>query len=139
MVFSETMQIDMDALDVGDVTEYLRTYYPQLLYLKYRKELQYLDVVSSEKISNMYLLYQKILSYHEIAWQKHISKAWKKLREERNKRLQSCDWTQLEDVKKSMPIEISQIWVIYRQFLRDLPKTTTDPFNPAWPTTPLMS
>ena len=29
-----------------------------------------------------------------------------------------------------------QDWVNYRQLLRDLPDSITDPFNVTWPTTP---
>lgn len=139
MVFSDTMYIDLDAFDINEVTEYLQKDYPQLLYLKYRKDVKYLDVVSSEKINNMYVLYQKLMKFQEIAWEKHVAKAWIQLRKERNRRLQESDWTQLGDVKNSMPAEISRIWTLYRQHLRDLPNNTLDPFNPVWPTTPQQS
>lgn len=139
MVFSDTMYIDLDAFNINEITEYLQKDYPQLLYLKYRKDVKYLDVVSSEKINNMYVVYQKLMKFQEIAWEKHVAKAWIQLRKERNRRLQESDWTQLEDVKKSMPAEISRIWTLYRQHLRDLPNNTLDPFNPVWPTTPQQS
>jgi hypothetical protein len=139
MVFTDTIYIDMDAFDLGQVIEYLKTSYPQLMYLKYRKDIKYLDIVSSSKINDMYGLYQKLLKFQEITWQKHLTEAWNKLRNERNRILQACDWTQLEDVKKNMSPEIANIWLIYRQYLRDLPKNTTDPFNPSWPTMPQMS
>lgn len=55
-------------------------------------------------------------------------------REERNALLASSDWTQLpdsplSDAKKSE-------WATYRQQLRDLPSTTTDPSSPSWPQKP---
>lgn len=48
--------------------------------------------------------------------------------------LSTSDWTQaadspLTDAKKAE-------WATYRQALRDLPSTTTDPANPTWPTKP---
>ena len=44
------------------------------------------------------------------------------LRIERNKRLASCDWTQLIDVQASFDQETKQKWAVYRQALRDLPE-----------------
>jgi Phage tail assembly chaperone protein len=139
MVFSDTMYIDLDAFDISEITEYLKNDYPQILYLKYRKDVKYLDVVCSDKINNMYVVYQKLIKFQEIAWEKYVAQAWIQLRKERNKRLQESDWTQLEDAKKSMPEEIAKIWVLYRQYLRDLPNNTLDPFNPVWPTIPHQS
>lgn len=139
MVFSDTMYIDLDTFDISEITEYLKKDYPQILYLKYRKDVKYLDVVCSEKINNMYSVYKKLIQFQELAWEKHVAQAWIQLRKERNKRLQESDWTQLDDVKKSMPQEIAKIWMLYRQYLRDMPKNTLDPFNPVWPTTPQQS
>lgn len=139
MVFSDTICIDLDTFDINEVTRYLKNDYPQLLYLKYRKDVKYLDIVSSEKISNMYLVYQKLMKFQEIAWQKYVENAWKELRNERNKRLQACDWTQLTDAKNAMSKEVASIWLLYRQHLRDLPQNTLDPFNPIWPTMPQQS
>jgi len=55
-----------------------------------------------------------------------------RLRAERDVRLRACDWTQLLDV----PDATRRAWRPYRQALRDLPDTTTDPFAPVWPTPP---
>jgi len=54
------------------------------------------------------------------------------LRDKRNRRLKSCDWTQGSDV----PDKIKKPWATYRQALRDLPVNTTDPAKPTWPTKP---
>lgn len=45
-----------------------------------------------------------------------------KLREHRNRLLAECDWVMLRDVS----VENINEWEIYRQALRDLPKTQTD-------------
>lgn len=139
MVFSDTMYIDMDNFDLGEATEYLKTYYPEVLYVRYRKDVKYLDVVSSLKISNMYELYQKLIQFQAQATQKQLQRAWRDMRIERNRRLRDTDWTQLEDAKESLSPEVAKIWLIYRQYLRDLPANTTDPFNPIWPTMPQPS
>lgn len=139
MVFADTMFIDMDGFELGEATMYLKTYYPQVLYLRYRQDVKYLDVVSSQKISNMYELYQKLLQFQAQATQMQVQRAWRDMRIERNRRLRETDWTQLEDAKASLTPEVAGIWLIYRQYLRDLPANTTDPFNPSWPTMPQTS
>lgn len=55
---------------------------------------------------------------------------WTLVREERNLKLNSSDWTQLPDA----PIDKNQ-WVIYRQKLRDI-TAQSDPFNIIWPEQP---
>ena len=60
-----------------------------------------------------------------------IDGAWIALRDERNRRLLGCDWTQVADA----PVDNLE-WAGYRQALRDLPANTTDPTNPVWPTPP---
>jgi len=57
--------------------------------------------------------------------------AWSNLRQRRNALLAECDWTVLSDSPTS-----TAAWKTYRQALRDLPATTTDPTAPDWPTPP---
>ena len=54
----------------------------------------------------------------------------KVIREGRDKLLQETDWMGNSDVT------MSDDWKAYRQALRDLPATTTDPANPVYPTPP---
>lgn len=53
------------------------------------------------------------------------------IRQKRNQLLTDCDWTRLDDVQCD-----KQAWAAYRQLLRDLPSTVTDPTNVTWPTPP---
>lgn len=62
------------------------------------------------------------------------NKPWKKLREERNKRLAESDWVTLR--AQSTGTDVPEEWKIYLQALRDLPANTVDPENPVWPTPP---
>ena len=57
-----------------------------------------------------------------------------RLRQQRNLRLQACDWTQLPDA----PLTPAQVdaWREYRQTLRDLPQTCPDPSQVLWPVPP---
>ena len=54
----------------------------------------------------------------------------KNIREERNNLLEETDWMGNSDVT------MSDAWKTYRQALRDLPATTSDPANPTYPTKP---
>lgn len=56
------------------------------------------------------------------------------LRSKRGDLLAQTDWTQFND----SPLDNTkkQEWATYRQQLRDLPSTTSDPSNPTWPTRP---
>ena len=59
---------------------------------------------------------------------------YKILRSDRNNKITSCDWTQGNDSPLSS--EKKEEWAQYRQSLRDLPSTVTDPTNVTWPTPP---
>ena len=59
---------------------------------------------------------------------------WTDLRKHRNTLLAESDWTQMSD--SPLRTEDRAIWAAYRQSLRDLPATTTDPASPTWPTPP---
>lgn len=61
-----------------------------------------------------------------------IDAQWSAVRDERNARLSACDWTQLADAPLSDAAKAD--WATYRQALRDLPATQTDPFDIVWPT-----
>jgi hypothetical protein len=58
-----------------------------------------------------------------------------RMRQMRNDRLTVCDWTQANDTQLSE--ESVDDWQVYRQALRDLPATTSDPTNPDWPSAPV--
>ena len=62
-----------------------------------------------------------------------VDAQWSLVRDERNAKLASCDWTQLSDA----PLSNTQTaeWATYRQALRDI-TTQSDPFNIVWPSEP---
>jgi hypothetical protein len=53
--------------------------------------------------------------------------------QERNKKLEESDWTQVSD--NGLSDELKEAWRVYRQALRDLP-ATYDLENPVWPEPP---
>lgn len=66
--------------------------------------------------------------------QDRIDSEWTRLRNTRNIRLKSCDYTQLADAP--LTAEKKTEWLSYRQALRDLPQNTVNPFDVTWPTQP---
>jgi hypothetical protein len=56
------------------------------------------------------------------------------IRQERNKKLLECDWTQVADV--SLTEEKKNEWILYRQSLRNLPSTIVDVSPINWPSKP---
>jgi hypothetical protein len=74
---------------------------------------------------------------YDEAFTRHLNIAlFKKLRQERNKRLAEVDWVFSEDY--SIDDDSYQQWLTYRKALRDLPSLTEDPENPVWPEQPAM-
>jgi len=57
---------------------------------------------------------------------------WQEVRRTRGRMLDNSDWTQLPDV----PLSNKSEWATYRQALRDVPQTNTDPANITWPVAP---
>lgn len=57
-----------------------------------------------------------------------------KVREERNKKLTACDWTQLDDTPLTNTDKAA--WAAYRQQLRDLTTQPGFPYEVVWPNTP---
>ena len=65
--------------------------------------------------------------------------ALKALRTRRNQLLAETDWVTLkaiDDSNDGLGIQLPQVWMDYRQALRDLPANTSDPANPIWPIKP---
>lgn len=61
-----------------------------------------------------------------------VDNAWLQLRQERNMKLNSCDWTQTVDSQVDL-----KAWAEYRQALRDFPAAIEDPTTPIiWPSVP---
>ena len=66
--------------------------------------------------------------------QDRIDAEWTRLRNIRNTRLKSCDFTQLADAP--LTVQEKSDWTAYRQALRDLPQNTANPFDATYPTPP---
>ena len=66
-------------------------------------------------------------------------RALSSLRSKRNQLLIETDWVTLkaiDDSNDGLGIQLPQVWMDYRQALRDLPANTVDPANPVWPVKP---
>ena len=62
------------------------------------------------------------------------TRAWKKLREERDRKIAATDWTVGNDTPLSDSDKAK--WVTYRKALRDLPASESDPDDITWPDEP---
>jgi hypothetical protein len=60
-----------------------------------------------------------------------LSGKWSLVRAKRDRLLGLSDWTQVADA--ALTSEERQGWVAYRQALRDVPQTQTDPDSIVWP------
>lgn len=58
----------------------------------------------------------------------------KAIRDDRNKRLADCDWTQLAD--SPLDADAKNVWALYRETLRMVPEQTGFPWNVEWPPVP---
>ena len=78
---------------------------------------------------------QPIIDAYDIAAE-DLSWQWYLVRTQRDKLLYSCDWTQVADA--SVSAENVAAWGTYRQALRAVPQTQTDPYAIVWPTPPFV-
>lgn len=60
--------------------------------------------------------------------------AWDAVRDERDRLLAACDWTQIPDAPLS--VAEKQSWAVYRQALRDIPQNFESPGDVVWPEQP---
>lgn len=64
----------------------------------------------------------------------------KSIREERDVKLMESDWVVVKAVDQNaqdgLGIQIPQVWLDYRQALRDIPDQDGFPLNVIWPTKP---
>lgn len=61
---------------------------------------------------------------------------WDIVRTKRNQLISASDWVVLPDANVESTGANSASWLAYRQELRTLPQTQTDPFNIVWPAIP---
>lgn len=85
--------------------------------------------VSEEGLGNLGLSEQEIDAIKkELAWEPVVNK--------RNLLLESTDWTQVSDAQLSD--EKKQEFAAYRQALRDIPQTYSNPEDVVWPVKPTV-
>jgi hypothetical protein len=96
-------------------------------------EVEYNDERPNERIENLGIFEQAITDFNnekkilqdELDAIEAARDYWEELRVLRNERLSDCDWTQISDVPFTEEQKIS--WKNYRQLLRDLPESITEP------------
>jgi hypothetical protein len=65
-----------------------------------------------------------------------VEAEWAKVRATRNTLLAASDVAVLPDRWASMSADVQSAWSAYRQALRDIPATFSDPADVIWPTKP---
>lgn len=88
-------------------------------------------IINETEVIETQIYREKTLEEIELENQKKIKNKWSMVRNKRNILLRECDWTQLSDA----PVNNSQ-WTQYRQLLREIPQTFSDPDSVVWPTKP---
>ena len=96
-------------------------------------EIEYNDTTPNERIENLGIFEQAVADFNnekkilqdELDAIEAARDYWEELRVLRNERLSDCDWTQISDVPFTEEQKIS--WKNYRQLLRDLPESITEP------------
>ena len=90
---------------------------------------QFLDTATpAQRVEAQAIIDAYDIPAEDLAWQ------WYLVRTHRDKLLYACDWTQVADAAVSA--ENVAAWVTYRQALRAVPQTQTDPYAIVWPTPP---
>ena len=74
---------------------------------------------------------QRVEELTEAELTQKTNQKWDRIRNKRNYLLSESDWTQVADAPGD-----KAAWATYRQALRDLPSTGTDPEALTWPTSP---
>lgn len=82
---------------------------------------------------NEVVQYEQVREKTQEELDQESSQMWENVRNERNRYLEECDWTQLPD--SPLTEEQKTQWQSYRQQLRDI-TTQQDPYNIVWPIKP---
>ena len=90
---------------------------------------QFLDTATpAQRVEAQAIIDAYNIAAEDLAWQ------WYLVRTQRDKLLYACDWTQVADAAVSA--ENVAAWTAYRQALRAVPQTQTDPYAIVWPNLP---
>ena len=74
---------------------------------------------------------QRVVELTEFELSQKTTKKWNRVRAQRDQLLVNSDWTQVADAPGD-----KAAWATYRQALRDLPASGSDPDALTWPTSP---
>ena len=90
---------------------------------------QFLDTATpAQRVEAQAIIDAYDIAAEDLSWQ------WYLVRTKRDALLYSCDWTQIADAAVSA--ENVAAWTSYRQAIRAVPQTQTDPYAIVWPTPP---
>lgn len=90
------------------------------------------DGIEQDSLGN-WVYKWKVTDWDQSAIDAAITNQWSSIRTQRNQKLSSCDWTQVDDAPFTNVEKAA--WATYRQALRDI-TTQADPFAIEWPQAP---
>jgi hypothetical protein len=119
-----------ETLDIMDTVEYTGDNFKRLSNLTYIEIFPPLHLDAIEIKRNT--LNEIVVVQNDDKWNTIFKRQLTFIRQIRNGLLSETDYTQLGDVKSQEPDK----WIEYRQKLRDITDTITDPFHVTWPIRP---
>lgn len=99
------------------------------------------DVIETDLTTDPPTVTERAFTPEELAQREkdaadYAAAEWDRLRAERDRRLAACDWRVMPDAPDYGLVYYRDLWVQYRQALRDLPANTSDPREAVWPEEP---
>ena len=120
-------------------TEYLRIYKEYVEVEDYTKSYSYEETFEINPQNNA-IQRLKVEPATEDEIQAHFNMKWAEIRVDRNAKLRESDMESmiyLPDFWSQKTEEYRQSWLTYRQALRDITHSTSNPYDVVWPTKPI--
>jgi hypothetical protein len=122
----ETLAVKNVYWSESDIDESRPDFTPDVIHVQVPETLNYFDILATRSQDGTITITED-----PVKVQTRIDSKFIQVRSQRNKLLIASDWTQFTD--SPLTPDKKTEWATYRQALRDLPGTVTDP---TWPTAP---
>ncbi len=90
------------------------------------------------RFENLHLVHALMVavSFFHPFWNKTGEELWEAIRSARDELLMKADWTAASDHSDPLPEDVVQVWIAYRQKLRDITLSFDNPKEVIWPERP---
>lgn len=127
--------LDQNALNYADVSNVIEVPPPQITELQ-RVEYDGILLINNQWTESWSIHPRFDDPVEQAAWEAEVLDAqWTMVKTERNRLLAETDYTDLPNTP--ITAECRANFITYRQALRDITQTQTDPYNIIWPTVPV--